>query len=71
MKEWTGREVDNIITMIAQIGMQGKTDLLDELRPGLEKCVAEIDEVLSVKWFNEEMMKEWKKKKRPEMDAIK
>jgi len=71
MKEWTGKEIDNIITMIAQIGMQGKEGLLDRIRPDLEKCTAEIEEIMSAKWFNEEMMKEWKKKKRPDMEAIK
>lgn len=71
MKEWTGKEIDNIITMIAQLGMQGKFGVLDKLRPDLEKCTAEIEEIMSAKWFNAEMMKEWKKKKRPDMEAIK
>ena len=73
MIEWTGREVDNIITGIAQIGMLGKTDLLEELRPGLEKCNAEVEEILSNEWFNAELMKEWKKNKKhkPDIEAIK
>ncbi len=71
MIEWTGREADNIITGIAKLGMLGKTELLEELRPGLEKCNAEIEEILSVKWYNNEMAKEWKKLKKPEIEAIK
>ena len=71
MKEWTGKEIDNIITMIAQLGMQGKDGILDRIRPGLEKCTAEIEEIMSNEWFNEEMMKEWKKIKKPDIEAIK
>jgi len=46
---------------------------LEELRPGLEKCNAEIEEVLSNEWFNAELMKEWKKSKKhkPDIEAIK
>lgn len=71
MTEWTGREVDNIIKGIAVIGMQGREDLLEELRPGIEECNAKLEEIMSVEWFNTEMMKEWKKNKKPDIEAIK
>ena len=71
MTEWTGKEVDNIITGIAKLGMMGREDLLEELKPGLEECNAEIDEILSNEWFNAEIMKEWKKNKKPNIEAIK
>lgn len=71
MSEWTGREVDNIITGIAKIGMLGKTELLEELRPGLEKCNAEIEEIFSIGWYNKEMAKLYREKHKPDIDAIK
>lgn len=71
MIEWTGKEADNIITGIAKLGMLNNIEALEELRPGLEKCTAEIEEVLSVEWYNNEMAKEWKKLKKPDIEAIK
>ncbi len=71
MTEWTGREVDNIITGIAKLGMMGREDLLEELRPSLEECTAKLEEIFSIGWYNKEMAKLYREKQKPDIEAIK